>query len=366
MRIAIVGDGQLGRMLALAAWPMNLSVFSVSNESHGPNRGLMPHMTLDIASEADLNRLAAAADVITYESENTDVVAMSYLERLGSVVAPRAESLRVSQDRVVEKRFFNERGIETAAWAPVSDEPTLLAALEQCGLPGILKTRRFGYDGKGQARVTTLDEALVARGLLGDALIYESMVPFSRELSIVGTRAHDGSMVFYPLAENTHRAGILRLSVAPAADADALQSDAQSMLGRILSGLEYVGTAALELFEVAGRLVANEMAPRVHNSGHWTIEGAHTSQFENHVRALAGLPLGSTDARGYAAMINLIGAFPDRSRVLAAHDAHWHDYGKAPRHARKVGHITVVRATREALQSAVAELMPIVEAASDG
>jgi 5-(carboxyamino)imidazole ribonucleotide synthase len=366
MRIGIVGDGQLGRMLALAAWPMNVHVFSVSTETHGPNRALLPHMVLDVMAQGDLERLAVAADVVTYESENTDLVAMSFLERQGVVVAPRTEALRVSQDRVVEKQFFNDRGIETAPWAAVDDDATLVAAVEQVGLPGILKTRRFGYDGKGQARVRTLDEALKARAMLGDALIYEGFVNFTRELSVVGARGADGSRVFYPVAENVHEHGILRLSVAPAPSLGDLQMQAESMLARIMDGLEYVGTAALELFEVDGRLVANEMAPRVHNSGHWTIEGAETSQFANHVRAIAGLPLGTTRARGYAAMVNVIGNFPDRNAVLAVPDAHWHDYGKAPRHARKIGHITVVRPTRDSLDEAVAVLTRLVAETADG
>jgi 5-(carboxyamino)imidazole ribonucleotide synthase len=221
------------------------------------------------------------------------------------------------------------------------------------GLPTVLKTRRMGYDGKGQVVLKSMEDAKGALESLGrQPLILEGFVPFSRELSIISVRDREGETAFYPLVENHHREGILRLSLAPAPNLSAeLQAEAEGYASKMLESLQYVGVLAIELFEVEGRLLANEMAPRVHNSGHWTIEGAETSQFENHLRAIAGLPLGSTAAVGYSAMINIIGEAPDPSRVLAVPGAHLHLYGKAPRRGRKLGHVTLRANEAETLRA---------------
>ena len=242
----------------------------------------------------------------------------------------------------MEKQFFNKHGIATAPFHPVEDLASLENAMAFLGLPMILKTRRFGYDGKGQFLVKSSEETVTAFRELGQkGIIAEGFVKFDRELSLLAARAADGSTVFYPLVENYHHDGILRLSLAPAFHSEDLYKKVISQVGGILKAMDYVGVLAVEFFEKDGLLIANEMAPRVHNSGHWTIEGAETSQFENHIRAVSGLPLGDPGPRGFSAMINLIGNMPDPAQVLKIPGAHFHDYGKEPRPGRKLGHITI-------------------------
>jgi 5-(carboxyamino)imidazole ribonucleotide synthase len=274
----------------------------------------------------------------------------------------------VSQDRVVEKTFFRELAIPTARFAAVDTRADLDRAVATLGLPAVLKTRRLGYDGKGQ-RVLRVPADLSAAwtALAGVPLVLEAFVPFTRELSMVAVRGRDGAEAFYPLVENHHRDGILRRTLAPAPGlTPALQGIAEAHARRILDRLRYVGVLAIELFEVGDALVANEMAPRVHNSGHWTIDGAATSQFENHVRALAGWPLGATTVRGAVAMVNLIGATPDPAAVLAIPHARPHLYGKTPKPGRKVGHVTIVGPSHEALAGAVAAIERLARAAELG
>ena len=261
--------------------------------------------------------------------------------RLAPLPPPRA--LELGQDRLVEKELFRRLGIPTARFG----------SLEETGLPALVKSRRLGYDGKGQRRLETPGE-------IGDGELAEEIVPFDRELSILAVRGRDGETRFWPLAENVHRGGILRVSRAPAERAP--QAEAEELATRLLDELGYVGVLALELFEAGGRLLANEYAPRVHNTGHWTIDGAITSQFENHLRAIVGLPLGSTEARGRSVMVNLIGGTPPPERLLRLPGAHLHLYGKEPRPGRKVGHITLVGADDET----IAEAVELVEDASDG
>jgi 5-(carboxyamino)imidazole ribonucleotide synthase len=239
----------------------------------------------------------------------------------------------------------------------------LKEAAPRIGYPGVLKTRRMGYDGKGQFVVRSPDELQMAWDRLhSEGLILEGLVPFDRELSIIAVRGRDGETMFYPLVENMHADGILRISYAPAHDAEELQSVAEDYATRILDSLDYVGVLAIELFQAGAQLIANEMAPRVHNSGHWTIEGAETSQFENHVRAILGYPLGDVAPMGHCAMINVIGRIPDTAAVLQNRDAHLHLYGKAARSGRKLGHITLrgsddrlVRKRAEELRRQIAE-----------
>jgi 5-(carboxyamino)imidazole ribonucleotide synthase len=257
-------------------------------------------------------------------------------------VRPAPRVWEIFQDRLLEKQYLRSVGIPTVLFAPVDPQrPT--EALEQVGCPCVVKTRRFGYDGKGQRVVRTREDYLTAiEQLAPHALLVEAYAPFERELSILGVRSLSGEIVVYPLVENHHREGILRLSLAPARDdTGALQSIATDYITRLLESLDYVGVMALELFQVGEQLLANEVAPRVHNSGHWSIEGAETSQFENHLRAILGYPLGCTAPRGVSAMINLIGELPPVERVLSVPGAHLHLYGKSPRPGRKLGHITL-------------------------
>jgi 5-(carboxyamino)imidazole ribonucleotide synthase len=328
-------------MLALAGYTLGHELVFLEP---GPEAlaGIGEHIVASADDEAALAALAARVAVVTYEFENVPVDAARFVERTVPVHPPPA-ALEASQDRLVEKRFFQELGIRTAPFAAVQDRASLDGAVRALGFPFVLKTRRMGYDGKGQAIVNDAAELDAAWQRLGDvSLIAEGFVRFTRELSIIGVRGRDAGLAFYPLVENHHAGGILRRSIAPAPDVSPqLQQDAELLATRVLEKLEYVGVLAIELFQVDDSLAANEMAPRVHNSGHWTIEGAETSQFENHVRAVTGAPLGSTKMRGHAAMVNLIGDLPDLTAVLGVRGAHLHLYGKASRPGRKVGHVTV-------------------------
>ena len=261
-------------------------------------------------------------------------------------VHPVPQALAVAQDRLAEKTLFRECGLPTPDFMTVDTREQLDQALAAVGVPAILKTRRFGYDGKGQFRLRELADADAAWAALGaqaskHGLILEAFVPFERELSVLAVRGREGEFRVWPLTGNWHVDGVLSMSLAPAPDIGSLQQRAAELARTLAERLDYVGVFALELFVKDGQLLGNEMAPRVHNSGHWTIEGAHTSQFENHVRAVLGLPLGDTGARGASAMFNWIGELPDAAAVLSGIDAHWHDYGKQARPGRKVGHATV-------------------------
>ena len=344
----------MGRMLALAGYPLGLRFRFLDPAPDAPAGHLAEHL---IGGYTDLDLLddfADGLDVVTYEFENVPVAAAKHLAQRVPVYPPPI-ALATAQDRLTEKRFFTELDIPTPRFVPVDSRDDLAAAIAAIGLPGVLKTRRLGYDGKGQAMLRSAGDIDDVWQLLGrQPLIYEAFVPFDRELSILAVRGQDGATAFYPLVENHHREGILRLSLGPAPDCPpALQQQAAAYAQRALDALGYVGVLAIELFQVGDALLANEMAPRVHNSGHWTIEGAVTSQFENHLRAVCGLPLGDTAPRGYAAMVNLIGALPERTAVLAIPGAHLHDYGKAPRPGRKLGHVTLVEADRATLQAKV-------------
>ena len=258
---------------------------------------------------------------------------------------PPVDALRVSQDRILEKELFGRLGIPTPPYRAVDSLADLEAGVAALGLPCVLKTRRLGYDGRGQRVLKKRSDVAAAWETLGSVpLILEGFVRFDREVSIVGVRSTRGETRAYPIVTNTHRDGILRVTVAPTRDA-RLQRAAEGHLRRVLDHFGYAGVLTIEFFVAGGRLVANEMAPRVHNSGHWTIEGAVTSQFENHLRAILGLPLGDTRPVGHSAMVNYIGTMPDRDRILALPGAHHHDYGKAPRANRKLGHCTIVAPT---------------------
>ena len=346
--VGILGGGQLARMLALAAAPLGVKSLVVDSSADACAGQVAPLVVADWTDYEALERFAAQVDVVTFDFENVPAETAHWLARKVSVFpAPRA--LAVAQDRLAEKTLFGECGLPTPEFKAIDTRAELDQALAIIGAPAILKTRRLGYDGKGQFRLKTLADADAAWAALGGqaaahGLILEAFVPFDRELSVIAVRSRDGDFRTWPLTQNWHTDGVLSLSLAPAPDITALQARATGLARTLAEKLEYVGVFALELFVKDGQLLGNEMAPRVHNSGHWTIEGALTSQFENHVRAVLGLPLGDTSARGLSAMFNWIGELPDAAPVLEAVDAHWHDYGKEPRVGRKVGHATVCAA----------------------
>jgi 5-(carboxyamino)imidazole ribonucleotide synthase len=357
MTIGILGGGQLGYMLALAGYPLGLHFRFLDPSPEAPVGRIANRVTAEYLDEQALGKFSHGLEVVTYEFENVPVAAAKFLaERVP--VYPPAAALEEAQDRLREKRLFRKLNISTTEFAPVLKHSELDAAVKQVGLPAVLKTCRLGYDGKGQWQLRTIEDVEKARPELPDvALILEKFVPFERELSILGVRGKSGEIAFYPLIENHHRGGILRLSLAPAPHlAVGMQEAAEHAARAVLEALDYVGVLCIEFFEVDGHLLANEMAPRVHNSGHWTIEGAVTSQFENHLRAILGLPMGSTAAIGVSAMINLIGEIPPSADVLHVSNAHLHLYGKEPRAGRKLGHVTVRADYPEKLQQRLSEL----------
>jgi 5-(carboxyamino)imidazole ribonucleotide synthase len=341
--LGILGGGQLARMLALAAVPLGVRVLVLDQSGDACAGEVATLLEADYNDEAALTEFASLVDVVTFDFENVPAASAQWLaERVA--VFPNPNALAVAQDRLSEKTLFNELEIGTPTFAAVDSRADLDAAVAKVGLPAILKTRRLGYDGKGQARLRAaadLDAAWSDLGAGRVPLILEAFVPFQRELSVISVRSRDGEIRSWPLTRNWHENGILSLSKAPVALDEKIASDARNAARRIADRLDYVGVFALELFEHDGRLLGNEMAPRVHNSGHWTIEGADTSQFENHVRAVLGLPLGDTRLRQPSAMLNFIGALPDRAAALSVPGLHWHDYGKVERAGRKVGHATI-------------------------
>jgi 5-(carboxyamino)imidazole ribonucleotide synthase len=342
MTIGILGGGQLGYMLALAGYPLGLHFRFLDPSPEAPVGRIANRVTADFNDQQALEKFSHGLEVVTYEFENVPVAAAKFLaERVP--VYPPAAALEEAQERLREKRLFRKLEIPTTEFAEIAKRGDLDGAVKQVGLPAMLKTCRMGYDGKGQWLLRTAEDVEKARAELPDVpLILEKFVPFTRELSILGVRGRGGDIAFYPLIENHHLDGILRLSLAPAPNLTAsLQQEAEDAARKVLEALEYVGVLCIEFFEIGGQLLANEMAPRVHNSGHWTIEGAVTSQFENHLRAILGMPLGSTAAVGVSAMINLIGEFPESADVLSVSNAHLHLYGKEPRAGRKLGHVTV-------------------------
>jgi len=359
-RVGVLGAGQLGRMLGLAGRALGLELTFLDPNADSPAKAVGELLVSEYESAEALAQLASAR-VVTFEFENVPVGAVKALEARGTVF-PGSRALEVAQDRLHEKTCFRSLGIATPKFEAVSSWPELAAALERVGLPAVLKTRRFGYDGKGQAVLRSEADAQAAFQQLGGApLILEGFVPFQRELSIIAVRSRSGEIVSYPLVQNHHEGGILRKTLAPAPGvSEELQRVARRHIEKLLLHLDYVGVLALELFEVDGGLVANEIAPRVHNTGHWTIEGARTSQFENHLRAILGLPLGATDAVSSCAMLNVIGMAPDARAVLAVPDAHLHWYGKEPRPGRKVGHVTVLAPDATTLEERVAQLERIL------
>ena len=359
MTVGIVGAGQLGRMLALAGYPLGQDVLFLDRSADTPGARVAPTLCGEFTDRRLLRELARRSEVITFDWENVSVESLAALGR-GTRIAPPLAALAASQDRLSEKRLFDRLRIPTTRYAAVDSRAALLRAIRRIGLPGVLKTRRMGYDGKGQAVLRRLDDVDAALAALhGQPAIYEEFVPFDCEVSVIGARSRRGEFAIYPLNGNEHRDGILRVTRSPFGTA-ALQRRAAGHLRRVLEHFDYAGVLNIEFFVRRGRLVANETAPRVHNSGHWTIEGAETSQFENHLRAILDLPLGSTAPRGHSAMVNLIGTLPPREALLSIPGVHLHDYGKTPRAGRKLGHCTVVAGSAAGRERLLRRLLKVV------
>jgi 5-(carboxyamino)imidazole ribonucleotide synthase len=344
--IGILGGGQLGRMLAVAASRLGLRCH-IFEPGANPPAGDVAHSvtTAPYEDEGALRAFAAQVDVITYEFENIPTSALDVLEALRPI-RPGREALRISQDRLTEKEFLTGLGLRTAPFAVVDNADDLARGLAQIGAPAILKTRRFGYDGKGQARLNSADDAGAAmQEMAGAPALLEGFVPFSHEVSVIAARGADGAVACFDPGENVHRNGILHTTTVPARLAPAQRSDAVLMAARILNALDYVGVLGVELFVTRAGLVVNEIAPRVHNSGHWTQNGCAIDQFEQHIRAVAGWPLGDGKRHSDVVMENLIGddiaKVPDISRET---HAALHLYGKAEcKPGRKMGHVNRIK-----------------------
>ena len=373
--VGILGGGQLARMMALSAAPLGLRFLVMDTVADACARQFAPLIVGDWRDEAALSEFASKVDVVTFDFENVPAESAQWLaERVPVFPSPRA--LAVAQDRLAEKTLFCELGIPVPPFAAVDSREGLEQAVATIGTPCILKTRRLGYDGKGQFRLRSDADVAAAWDALGAqapkvGLILEGFVAFERELSVVAVRGRDGEFRPWSLTENWHVDGVLSASLAPARVEPELQGAAFRHARQLAEALDYVGVFALELFCRNGELLANELAPRVHNSGHWSIEGAETSQFQNHLRAVLGLPLGDTRNLGHACMLNWIGEMPDAGAVLGEAGGHWHDYGKSPRAGRKVGHATLRSDSQAELADALvrvgaalgreAQVAPVVE-----
>ncbi|HMM26186.1 MAG TPA: 5-(carboxyamino)imidazole ribonucleotide synthase [Pseudoxanthomonas mexicana] len=358
--VGILGGGQLARMMALAGAPLGLRFLVMDTAADACAGQFAPLLVGDYRDESALAEFASKVDVATFDFENVPAESAEWLAQRVPVF-PNPRALAVAQDRLVEKSLFRELGIPVGAFADVGSLDALRSEVDRLGGACILKTRRLGYDGKGQFRIKSpadVDAAWQALGAQAGTvgLIVEAFIPFERELSVVAVRGRDDEFRTWPLTENWHVDGVLSASLAPAQVDAVLAEAAYAHARRLAESLDYVGVFALELFYRDGELLANEMAPRVHNSGHWTIEGAETSQFQNHLRAVLGLPLGETRTLGHACMLNWIGEMPDAASVLQEAGGHWHDYGKEPRAGRKVGHATLRADDAAALAHALARV----------
>ena len=353
--VGILGGGQLARMLALSGAPLGLRFLVMDTEADACAGQFAPLLVGDYRDQQALAEFASKVDVATFDFENVPAESAEWLAARAPVF-PSPRALAVAQDRLVEKTLFRNLGIPVGDFAAVATQAELEAAVARIGSACVVKTRRLGYDGKGQFRIKSPADIEAAWQALGAqaqtvGLIVEAFIPFQRELSVVAVRGRAGEFCSWPLTENWHVDGVLSASLAPAQVEESLATQAIAYARTLAEALDYVGVFALELFCKDGEWLANEMAPRVHNSGHWTIEGAETSQFENHLRAVLGLPLGDTRMLGHACMLNWIGEMPDRHAVLAEPSGHWHDYGKLPRSGRKVGHATLRADTASELSS---------------
>jgi len=358
VKIGILGAGQLGRMLALAGYPLGFEFTFLDPAAEACAAPLGEHLRAEYLDEHALAKFCAGIDLATFEFENVPKAAAEFVAARVPLL-PGPQALNAGQDRLGEKQMFVALGIPVPKFAAVSSRAGLEKAAQHTGLPAVLKTRRMGYDGKGQFVLRSAADFDAAWAKLGSQpLILEAFVPFEREVSCLAVRGRDGAMRFYPLVQNVHRSGILR-TARPQAN-DPLQALGEDHARRVLQHLDYVGVLAFEFFVADGVLLANEIAPRVHNSGHWSIEGAECSQFENHLRAIAGLPLGSTALRGASAMVNFIGAAPQLEAMAALDGVHVHLYGKLPKPQRKIGHATVTAADSATLEARLAALQALL------
>lgn len=354
MKVGVIGAGQLGQMLAQAGTSLGMQFYFLDPAPDACAASLGQHIQAAYDDQAALKRLAAAVDVVTFEFENVPSDTVAYLSQFVPVY-PNASALNTARDRWLEKSLFKALSIPTPEFANVESQLDLEHAVNHIGLPAVLKTRTLGYDGKGQKVLRQPSDVTQAFAELGSVpCILEGFVSFSGEVSLIATRARTGDIRFYPLVHNEHRQGVLHLSIV--SRNHPLQSLAEGYVRNVLEQLDYVGTLAFEFFEVDGGLKANEIAPRVHNSGHWTIEGAVSSQFDNHLRAIAGLPLGATAKRGESAMLNFIGCIPKIEALLAIENCYLHHYNKAFKAGRKVGHATINALTLEELTQGIAQV----------
>ena len=348
LTIGILGGGQLGRMLAAAASRLGFDIVILDPEPDAPAGRVAAHTIVAAYDDPQgLEALATTACIVTYEFENVPADAVARLAGMGMEVAPGPLALKVAQDRLEEKMFLNAHGAQTVAFAEADTAEAAAKAAEQVGAPCLMKTRREGYDGKGQRWVEHAPDAAAAFEALGGVpVIVEAAADFVRELSMIAARGRDGSTAIYPLAENHHEGGILRRSIAPARVTPALTDQAERIAARVLAGLDYVGVIGIELFEMGdGSLLVNEIAPRVHNTGHWTMDGCEVDQFEQHIRAVAGWPLGPTAAIARVEMLNLLGdEVEDWRRYAAEPETRVHLYGKREaKPGRKMGHVNRVK-----------------------
>jgi 5-(carboxyamino)imidazole ribonucleotide synthase len=360
-RIGVLGGGQLARMLAIAGAPLGVRVVQLTPDTPA-GEGLVDTIGASYTDRAALRELAARSDTLTYETENIPAETVEFLATLRPLLPP-IPALVTAGDRWAEKDLFHSLDIPTAPFTRITEQRDLHAAAPVTGMPAVVKTRRLGYDGRGQLVCRSEEELLSAWERLGGVpLLCEAWVPFQREISVVAVRSRNGELQCYAPGENTHENGILRACIAPAPQlSQPVAATAATYVRRIMEALDYVGVLALELFQHGDALLANEMAPRVHNTGHWTIEGAESSQFENHLRAVLGWPLGSTAHHGHAVMVNLIGTHPPLSEMLAIPGARVHLYGKTARPGRKLGHVTVVTRSEAEARSTLAQLRAALE-----
>ena len=359
MKIGILGAGQLGRMLALAGYPLGLEFAFLDPAAEACAAPLGGHLRADYLDQEALAKFCAGIDLATFEFENVPQQAAEFVAaRVPLLPGPRA--LTAGQDRLSEKQMFVSLGIPVPKFVAVSSRAGLETAVQHTGLPAVLKTRRMGYDGKGQFVLRSAADLDAAWARLGSQpLILEAFVPFEREVSCLAVRGRDGAIRFYPLVQNLHRSGILRTARPRAGD--PLQALGEDYARRVLQHLDYVGVMAFEFFVAGGGLLANEIAPRVHNSGHWSIEGAECSQFENHLRAITGLPLGCTALRGESVMVNFIGSAPPLAALAQQEGVHIHLYGKEPKPQRKIGHATVTAADSAELDARLRRLEALLD-----
>lgn len=363
MKVGILGGGQLARMIALAGYPLGLQFIILDPSSKAGAVKLGKHLHGDYDDQLLLEQLANEADVVTYEFENIPANVAHYLAEYTQIY-PAGNALEIAQDRLVEKNYLRQLKIPTAEFAAIDNLEQLRQAMTTIGYPTILKSRRMGYDGKGQVLLKSSADLSDGWQQMRDVpSIIEGFVTFQREVSIIAARRVNGDIVYYPLSENLHSRGILR--VAESCLDDAMQAQAEAIVTRLLNALNYVGIIALELFDVDGTLLANEYAPRVHNSGHWTIEGTETSQFENHLRAILDLPLGSTAVRGHAGMVNFIGDVVSTEQVLSIKNTHLHLYDKSSHKGRKVAHATVRSDQQSGYKSSLEKIIKLATSCDD-